>query len=292
MYNCVIVSRELYLTGTDYSSPNKDNDVETVMKLVVYTWFPYQTSDRCTEVKDITILDSWVISAQGHFTKNTDFFPRKISKSLNGCPMKVAVRDLDWFITAYYDYEEISSVSVLKNVGGFEVDLLTIILYQLNMTFVHVLAEEYFDEDNFPIDSLFRALISMDAYIALGGMGNKHLNYSFLDAKNAYLRLSIRWYVSCSVKYPRWSSIFRILSVELCLVLIISIVLAAISIKLVGRYSCTSEWQEYKTLKSSLTNIWAVLLGVSVSKMPRSPSLRSLFLAWVCCSLAFSTVFQ
>ena len=243
-------------------------------------------------MNDITVLDSWVISAQGHFTKNTDLFPRKVSNNLNGCPMKAVVRDLDWFITAYNDYEEISNVSVLKNVGGFEVDLLMIILYQMNKTFVNVLTEKYFDEDNFPIDSLFRALILMDAYIALVGIGNKHLNYSFLDATNTYLRLSIGWYVPCSVKYPRWSSIFRILSVELWLVLIISIVLAAISVTLVGRYSCTSEWQAYKTLKSLLTNVWAVLLGVSVSTMPRAPSVRCLFLAWVCCSLAFSTVFQ
>jgi hypothetical protein len=53
-----------------------------------------------------------------------------------------------------------------------------------------------------------------------------------------------------------------------------------------------SEWQGYKTLTSSLTNVWAVILGVSVSTMPRTPSLRSLFLVWVCFSVAFSTVFQ
>jgi hypothetical protein len=80
--------------------------------------------------------------------------------------------------------------------------------------------------------------------------------------------------------------------VELWLVLIISIVIAGISTTLVGRYSCMSEWQGYKTLVGSLTNLWAVILGVAVSTMPRTPSLRSLFLAWVCFSLAFSTVFQ
>jgi len=80
--------------------------------------------------------------------------------------------------------------------------------------------------------------------------------------------------------------------VELWLVLIISIVIVAISITSVGRYSCTSEWQGYKTLTSSLTNVWAVILGVAVSTMPRAPSLRSLFLAWVCFCVAFSTVFQ
>jgi len=80
--------------------------------------------------------------------------------------------------------------------------------------------------------------------------------------------------------------------VELWLVLITLILTAVISTTLIGRYSCTSEWQGYKTLTSSLTNILAVSLGVSVSTMPRTPSLRSLFLSWVCFSLAFSTVFQ
>jgi hypothetical protein len=43
---------------------------------------------------------------------------------------------------------------------------------------------------------------------------------------------------------------------------------------------------------NTATNVWAVILGVSVSAMPRTPSVRSLFLAWVCFSIAFNTVFQ
>jgi len=112
------------------------------------------------------------------------------------------------------------------------------------------------------------------------------------DYTDTYYIMRVLWYVQCSVKYPRWRSIFRILTVELWLILIISIVIAAISTTLVGQYSCTSEWQGYKALTSSFSNIWAVILGVSVSTMPRTPSLRSLFFAWVCFSLVFSAVFQ
>jgi hypothetical protein len=85
---------------------------------------------------------------------------------------------------------------------------------------------------------------------------------------------------------------FRILSTELWIVLIISIGFAAFTTTHFGKYSRTSEWQGYKILTSLLTNVWAVILGVSVSTMPRTPSLRSLFLAWVCFSVPFSTVFQ
>jgi len=135
-------------------------------------------------------------------------------------------------------------------------------------------------------------MIAKEAYIALGSVIRNFLFYTFFDLTNTYFTTRYRWNVPCSVKNPRWNSIFRILSVEMWFVLVISIVIAAILTTLVGRYSCTSEWQGYKTLTSSLTNVWAVILGVSVSTMPRTPSLRSLFLAWVCFSVAFSTVFQ
>ena len=80
IYNSITVNKENDLIKTESSKPVNINDVDLDMKLGVYTWFPYQSSNRCTEVNDITLLDSWVISAQGHFTKNTDFFPRNIKR--------------------------------------------------------------------------------------------------------------------------------------------------------------------------------------------------------------------
>ena len=114
----------------------------------------------------------------------------------------------------------------------------------------------------------------------------------FSTQKNTYYIVHIHWYGPCSVKYPRWSSVFRIFPVELWLVLIISVVTAAISTTLVGRYSCTSEWQRYKTLTSSLNNVCAFITGVAVSTVPREQSKCSLFLAQVCSSVAFNTMFQ
>jgi len=102
IYICIIESRQLYDIDKEYSRPINVNDVDTDMNLGVYTWFPYQSSNRCTEVNDITLLDSWVISAQGHFTKNTDLFPGKISKILNGCALKTFVQnDKTEFTTKY-----------------------------------------------------------------------------------------------------------------------------------------------------------------------------------------------
>jgi hypothetical protein len=243
-------------------------------------------------VNDITLLDSWVISEQGHFTKNTDLFPRKINKSFNGCPMKAVVRNGRGYFNSVYATHTYSNGSVVWYIDGLEIHLLMVVLQQMNMTFFHVPTPEGLDFDHALFTNLARYMIVKNASIALGDLGKHFVLPSIFDFTNTYEFISVRWYVPCSVKYPRWSSIFRILSVNLWVILNMAIVIAAISTTLVGRYSCTLEWQGYKTLTSSLTTLFAVILGVSVSTTPRTPSQRWLFLAWVCFSLAFSTVFQ
>jgi hypothetical protein len=163
-------------------------------------------------------------------------------------------------------------------------------MQHMNMTFYLVPTPEEFEMDG--TTKIVTGMFGKEIDIALGAVSTQILCELFFDSTNPHYVITVSWYVPCSIKYPRWSSIFRILSVEMWLVLIISIVTIAISTTVLGRYSCMSEWQVYKTLASSLSIVWAVILGVSVSTMPRASSVRSLFLAWVCFSVAFSTVFQ
>jgi hypothetical protein len=166
IYNCIIVSQEQYVTDKEYSRPINVNNIDTGMKLGVYTWFPYQSSDRCTKVNDVTLLDSWVISSQGHFTKNTDFFPRKINNNLNGCPMKAVVRNSYWYVTTNYVYYNKSSSSNGKYIEGLEYDLLKVIWEQTNMTFLHVPTPEKFDMENGSvIDDLVNDMFRKEIYV-------------------------------------------------------------------------------------------------------------------------------
>ncbi|KAJ9583580.1 hypothetical protein L9F63_022076 [Diploptera punctata] len=48
----------------------------------------------------------------------------------------------------------------------------------------------------------------------------------------------------------------------------------------------------YKTVTACFINIWAIILGVSVSEMPRTLRVRVFFFLWVCYSLIITTVFQ
>jgi hypothetical protein len=108
------------------------------MKLAVYSWFPYQSSDCFTEVIYITLLENWVFSAQGHFTDNTDLFPGKINKRFNGCPMKAVVNlGQSIFSTKFLEHMDLNG-NVVRYLEGLEMHLLIIVLQQMDMTFVYV----------------------------------------------------------------------------------------------------------------------------------------------------------
>jgi hypothetical protein len=195
------------------------------------------------------------------------------------------------FTTKYVNYTDSNGNGFLQIVG-MEIALLNIVLQQMNMTCFPVDPREVFGRGPVSLRDFAFGMFSKTTYITLGCFVEHSMFEGVIDVTKTYSVVNELWHVPCSIKLPRWSSIFRILSVELWLVLIISIVIVVISTTLVARYSCTSEWQGYKTVTSSFTKAWAAFLGLSVSTMPQAPPLRSLFLAWLCFSLAFNTVIQ
>jgi hypothetical protein len=101
----------------------------------------------------------------------------------------------------------------VRYIKGLEIDLLMVVLQQMNMTFVHVPTPEGFEIEHSSFTNLSTSIIAKKAYITLGDVGKHFLVSSVFDFTNTYKFISVRWYVPCSVKYPRWSSVFRILSV-------------------------------------------------------------------------------
>ena len=207
IYNCIIVSQEHDVIDkvkldNEHRTPRIVNGVDTSMKFGVYTCFPYQSSDQCTKVNDITLLDSWVISTQGHFSKNTDLFPRKISNNLNRCPMKILVFDGQWDFTTIYVNSTYSNGSVVSYIVGLETDLLSVVLQQMNLTFVSVPNPECFVTAKKRVNNLVRSMSLKEYYIIVGRVGNYLLENSVFSSTNTYNIMTYSWYVPCSVKYP------------------------------------------------------------------------------------------
>jgi hypothetical protein len=144
--------------------------------------------------------------------ENTDFFPTKIRDSFNGCPLKAVVRDQYGFIGTYYINDNVSSGIDIK---VFEIDLLRIILKQMNVSFVYVLKPEGFKIEEGSVNNLVSAMIAKEAYIALGVVTSNFKCYTSFTLTNNHFTTRHLWYVLCPVKYPRWSSIFKTLSLDL-----------------------------------------------------------------------------
>ncbi|PSN57445.1 Ionotropic receptor 783 [Blattella germanica] len=88
-----------------------------------------------------------------------------------------------------------------------------------------------------------------------------------------FYTLKLAWFVPRAQSYLHWSSVTRVFSTEVWLSVALVIILVSLS------------------LKSSLITV-AVLLNISVPKMPKSNRIRFVFFTWIIFSFAFTSVFQ
>jgi len=130
--------------------------------------------ESCMEVNDIILLDSWGISAQGHFTKNTDLFPVKIRINFNCCPMKEYVIEDHWNLSTNYVHDSNSNGG--RYIKNLEYELLKIVLQDMNMTYIHVpIPESYRMYLWTKLDTLSVNMRSNVFDIAVGDVGLHYL---------------------------------------------------------------------------------------------------------------------
>jgi len=73
---------------------------DTVNILDAYVWFPYHPTGKCPHDKQVTLHDRWVWDARrsGRFLHHAFFFPLKIPKNLQGCPLTVSAYGVPPFL--------------------------------------------------------------------------------------------------------------------------------------------------------------------------------------------------
>jgi hypothetical protein len=57
-------------------------------RLNLYACVPFKLG-RCGEVKEVILLDEWVIERNGRFSENAHLYPAIVPKHFMGCPIKV-----------------------------------------------------------------------------------------------------------------------------------------------------------------------------------------------------------
>jgi hypothetical protein len=252
--------------------------------LGIYTWFPYRGPNRCSVVDEAVLLDMWLMVGEGNFVRNSFLFPKKLVDNFHGCEIRVADG-----ITA-----NSGNKTNIRAYDGLEIILMDIITKTMNLTTIILPQIKNFrkiQEESGKYIGYTGLFMNDVADIALGGIIRTATSSALMDVTTSYWQIRWEWYVPCPVKIPGWKSIFRIFSLSGWLSIIFSATLANLMIIFLARIG-TKEHESFRRSLDVILDVWALILGVSISSLPRTNPLRLFFSAWVCYSLAINTVFQ
>lgn len=243
--------------------------VQSEAEFHLYTWFPYQSATQCQDITDIVLLNKWTSKNGGEFTKRETLFPYKLSNNFNGCLIKLVVPYHGTFEVKYF-FEFLNGLNftVKINEKEWEIDPKIDVIIQTAME-----------------DVLFGK-----AEIAFGGIPLLQEASAVADPSLSYYQTQYMWYVPCAKPLPRLEAISHIFSVSVWVMLITFMFLIAVIMWCLAHM--TLETHTYKTASSVFYNVWAVVMGVSVTQMPRTLHLRVVIFPWICYCFAISTVFQ
>ena len=161
---------------------------------------------------------------------------------------------------------------------------------------IHIVISNYVN--NFPIDGL----VLEQTRTCLHSLWNRETDMVFGtfphvvgEVNNAepifpYFAMKYNWFFPCPKPFSRLQRISYIFSPSVWVAIVVVLFLVTVTSWCLANQS--NDIRSYTTMSSALYNIWAVIVGVSVTGMPRSLRLKVLFVVFVLYFSAISTVFQ
>jgi len=236
--------------------------------LNLYTWFPYSSHDNCGDVKNVVLINQWVMEGEGKFVREGSLYPSKIPSNFHGCTV---------------------NLSVLMR-GGPEDEMYS----QYFLT--HNITRNYINEFT-NVAPVFEDIITSmqslwdgESDMVFGGLPLVVKEISKAEPTFPYFAVELNWFVPCPKPFSRLQKISHIFSPSVWVAIVGVLFLVTVTSWCLAKQS--KDIRSYTTLSSVLYNVWAVTVGVPVTGMPRSLRFRLLFLVFVFYCFAIGTVFQ
>ena len=270
----------------DYDKQFDMKDFGKIITFEMYTWIPYQSSNICNEV-NVFLIDKWLIDKES-FENGLNLYPKKIPNHFHGCPIIVSPMEAPPIYVMAVNYTD-DDGKTIYDYKGYELAHMKTILGLLNFSIVykHI---PMLDSYNTRVESLFD-LRSGIVDIVMGCIPLHPIVGSMNDPTHVVYGDDIYWLVPCGKPNPRMRQVTRIFSGSLWSALILVIIVSAIVMWQVTKYSVGASLG-YKSISISLLNLWALTLGVGVSEIPKTPRQRIVFLFLMWYSLSISLLFQ
>ncbi|PSN37383.1 Ionotropic receptor 606 [Blattella germanica] len=279
MENFILIIRNL---EGDHQYDLQENAV-----LNLYSWFPY-INGTCSEVDKVMLLDQWVSSNGGHFSKKLDLFSYKLPRNFGSCQFVISTIGPEPYVKVARNYTDGNENQVYA-VEGTGVNLINLFAKDHNFSISYRPPITNFDIDE----------IIEESMLALGGSSDILCGYvplapavvDFGDVTFPIAFEAVVWIVPCPKPLGRIRRVVGIFTASVWATIILVIIFSSYVLFLQGR-NYLKESFGFKNFSRCLSGTWAVLLGVSVPELPLTHNTRSFFLLYVWYSMAISMVFQ
>jgi hypothetical protein len=253
----------------------------------LYTWHPHSSEGNCANV-NLNLIDKWLVKDKGEFIYNANLFPDKFSGDFMGCTVKVATGILPSIVDELPD-------GINKKYCGWELNFLANILERLNLSAeFKVLFPNNKSSVEFRTDFI-RETAYGEADISIGGLVMSEEVESLVDFTVSYKEIALKWYVPCAKYVDRCEAVLKMFSLGTWISIHSVNFLVAVIMRFIATHVYNHQFREsynYTTFNSCLYTVCAIILGVSVSQLPRTPPLRMFFSIVLCYSIALSTILQ
>jgi hypothetical protein len=259
------ILQELWRIGRGY---NVLVMVQQDTLLNLYTWFPYSSLDNCGDVKNVVLINQWVMEEEGKFVREGSLFPYKTPSNFHGCTMNLS--------------------AVIK--GQVEDEVFSQYFRTYNITKHYV---NHFSDDTTTNEKLMTCVTSFwsgESDMLFGTFPLLVKEFIRGEPSFPYFVMKFSWFVPCAKPFSRLQRISHIFSLSVWVSVLVVLFLATAVSWCLAKQS--NDIQSYADMSSAMYNIWAVTVGVSVTRTPRSLRLKFLFVLFVWYCSAIGTVFQ
>ncbi|XP_069675537.1 glutamate receptor-like [Periplaneta americana] len=258
--------------------------------LDVYSWNPFEVpSGNCGIFSEAILLDKWVTDPNGHFLKNISLYKRNSRLDVQRCPITAS--------TISFPPHVMLDDKTSDYTNGLDIKLLRFVTKAINASVIFLppspeLWGEKLENGTWTgiVGDVFykRADVGFCCYMLVL---NKALD---MDFTTPYATTNFDWVVPCAKPYPPWSSITRVFSPTVWLLVFLAVSVSAIVMLFlsVSRKSLSQEVTLYTDMAGCFSSSWALLLGVSVFKSPTTAPVRIFFIFWLSYCMSINTVFQ
>jgi hypothetical protein len=233
-----------------------------------YTWFPYSSHDNWGDVKNVVLINQWTMEEEGKFVREGSLFPYKIPSNCHGCTVHVSA-----LVKGENEDELFSQYCLTRNITRNYIN--------------------HFSNDTTMQEKIMICVMSLwngESDVIFGGLPLLVAIISHAEPTFPYFAVKFSWFLPCPKPFSRLQRISHIFSLSVWVFIVVALFLVTVVSWSLAKQS--NEIRSCANMSSAIYIIWAVTVGVSVIRTPRSLRLKLFFVIFVWYCSAISTVFQ